>query len=97
MATLFCLSHPPSSDPYQGELLDLATEGDGVILIEDGVYAAGSNANPLSAALAAAQARGVRLWALQADLEARGVTTALPVVDYPGFVGLIIEHDRCVH
>lgn len=97
MATLYCLSHAPCNDPFQGKLLDLAVEGDGVILIEDGVFAAGGTQNPLTQALEAAQGRGVSVWALQPDLEARGIATELPMVDYPGFVELIVQHDRCVH
>jgi tRNA 2-thiouridine synthesizing protein B len=97
MGTLYCLSHSPSADPFQAHLLELAAEGDGVVLIEDAVYAAGPAATPLTAPVAAARQRGVRVWALTADLEARGVSTDLPAVDYPGFVDLVVSHDRFVH
>ena len=97
MPTLFILSHAPHRDPLDHRTLGFARPGDSVILIEDSVYAAGSTPTPLSGPLAEAQAKGVFVAALQADLEARGVKTSLPVVDYAGFVDLIAAHERSVH
>jgi tRNA 2-thiouridine synthesizing protein B len=97
MATLYCLSHSPSTDPFQAHLLELAAEGDGVILIEDAVYAAGPAITALAEPVAAARRRGVKLWVLEPDLAARGVCSDLPAVGYPGFVELVVSHDRFVH
>jgi len=97
MSTLFILSHAPHANPRQGGTIGLARQGDGVLLIEDGAYAATSTAHPLQPALLAARERGVELYALQPDLEARGITTDLPTVDYTGFVDMIERFERSVH
>jgi tRNA 2-thiouridine synthesizing protein B len=97
MGTLYCLSNAPASDPFQSKLVSLAGEGDGVVLIEDAVYAAAAATTPLTAEVLQARTRGVQVWALKPDLDARGVCTDLPTVDYPGLVDLIVEHDRVVH
>lgn len=97
MSTLYLLSHAPHSDPLSVSTLDLARSGDAVLLLEDGVYAAGAAPTPLSPALAAAQERGVAVYALQPDAAARGVTSVVPTVDYEGFVELIVQHERSVH
>ena len=97
MPTLLILSHAPHLDPAQAATLELAGDGDGVLLIEDGVYAAGRHPNPLQSALQAARERGADLYALAPDLLARGVETDIPTVDYGGFVDLITRYDRSVH
>lgn len=97
MPTLFILSHAPHSNPLDAKTLSLAQAQDSVLLIEDAVYAASELQTPLSAPLAQARARGVHLYALQADVEARGVEAKLPLVDYAGFVSLIAQHERSVH
>ena len=97
MPTLFILSHAPHRDPLDPRTLSFARPGDSVLLIEDAVYAASPLPTPLTSLLAEAQAKGVSVLALQADVEARGVKTSLPVVDYGGFVDLIAAHERSVH
>lgn len=97
MPTLFVLSHAPHTDPNEGRMLDFARPGDAVILIEDAVYGATAVGTPLTPVLAEAQARGIAVHVLEADLEARGLSTELPTVDYAGFVALLGEHERAVH
>ncbi len=97
MPTLFVLSHAPHTDPLEGRRLDMARTGDAVVLIEDAVYAAGAVETPLSPHLNEAAARGISLYVLEPDLQARGMETDLPVVDYDGLVDLIAEYDRSVH
>lgn len=97
MPTLFVLSHAPHTDPNEGRVLDFARPGDAVILIEDAVYGATAVATPLTPVLAEAAARGIAAYALQADLEARGLNAELPTVDYAGFAALLAEHERAVH
>lgn len=97
MSTLFILSHAPHSDPGQARTVDLARGGDGILLIEDGVYAAAPIEHPLSTALKAALERGATLYALKPDLDARGIATDLETVDYAGFVDLVERHQRSVH
>ena len=97
MSTLFILSHAPHADPNESEKLELARPGDAVALIEDAVYGAGPAPTPMTPLLEAAAGRGVKVYALEPDLRARGVTTALPTVDYGGLVDLIAAHHRSVH
>lgn len=97
MATLFILSHAPHSDPFDARTLELTREGDGVLFIEDGVYAAGVAPTALSPALQAARTRGVTCYALQPDAEARGVQPQCTAVDYAGWVKLLEQYDRAVH
>jgi tRNA 2-thiouridine synthesizing protein B len=74
--------------------LRLARPGHALLLIEDAVYAA-TTAGAESAGLAAALAR-FKVYALQPDLEARGIAGKLvegvATVDYGGFVDLVAQH-----
>jgi tRNA 2-thiouridine synthesizing protein B len=73
----------------------LAKDGQALLLIEDGVYAATKAG---AAALAPALKR-LKVYVLQPDLEARGMAGALAegvtCVDYGGFVDLVAEHSTC--
>ena len=91
--------HTVNKSPYQCNTLESCLnhvgEGDVVLLIEDGVYAAmkgGRAADALSAV------KGVRICALSADVKARGLEGRLidgvEVVDYGGFVDLVTETDK---
>ena len=68
-----------------------------ILLIEDGVICAANNAN--SSMLAGLVAEG-RVYALQGDVEARGISSKLAdnikLVDYAGFVDLVEEHGTTV-
>lgn len=97
MPTLFILSHAPHADPGEARKVSFASEGDCVLLIEDAVYAAALSQTAASEAIQSAPARGIRVCALQPDLDARAVKTDLETVDYPGFVDLIAQYDRSVH
>jgi len=74
--------------------LDMAPEGDPILLYEDGVYAAmdgGRFAERIAGAL-----KQHPIYALDADLEARGIQRlieGIQVIDCDGFVGLVEEHD----
>jgi tRNA 2-thiouridine synthesizing protein B len=74
--------------------LRLAQDGHALLLIEDGVYAA-TGGGAASAGIAAA-AKRLKVYALQPDLEARGVAGAVvegvTPVDYAGFVDLVAGH-----
>ena len=74
--------------------LRLAQDGHALLLIEDGVYAA-TRGGAASAGLAGALAR-LKVYALQPDLEARGmagsVADGVTTIDYAGFVDLVAEH-----
>lgn len=90
--------HIVNKSPTQTRTLDsclrLAQAGHALLLIEDGVYAA-TIRSPASAALREAATR-LKVYALQPDLEARGMAGALldgvTTIDYAGFVDLVAEH-----
>jgi tRNA 2-thiouridine synthesizing protein B len=73
-----------------------ARPGHSVLLIEDAVYAA-TKGHVASAKLAAALA-SVKVYVLQADLEARAragaVLEGVVPVDYKGFVDLVTQNPR---
>lgn len=86
MATLHVLSHSPFTDGRLASCLRVLGAEDGVLLCGDAVYALASDL-PLPPA---------RLYALEEDLAARQVHSALPVtaVDYPGFVALSLAYSK---
>jgi tRNA 2-thiouridine synthesizing protein B len=74
--------------------LKYARQGSAVLLIEDGVYAATKGtavANEVQQAMGS-----VSIYALRPDVEARGmqnrVMDGVRLVDYEGFVDLVVEH-----
>ena len=96
MSILHTVNKSPFEKSTFRSCLDHAKSGDAVLLIEDGVYAAtrGTEAEKLIAA----RNGDLALYALGADLEARGfdegaVIEGVSVVDYEGFVDLVAEHD----
>jgi tRNA 2-thiouridine synthesizing protein B len=73
--------------------LRFAPEGEPILLYEDGVYAVVKGA--ASEALVQQALEKHPVYALQADLEARGISSlieGIQTVDYDGFVGLVEEH-----
>ncbi len=91
-----------NKSPFEKRTLEqclsrLSPDGDSLLLIEDAVCVALAG-TAFSAQLTKA-GETVSLYALQADLAARGFSdsTLLPgitIVDYPGFVKLVTEHER---
>ena len=74
-------------------LLRVAPAGDPILLYEDGVYAAAAGTASQNLSKQALEAHPV--YALQADLEARGLTAlveGVQVIDYEGFVALVEQH-----
>jgi tRNA 2-thiouridine synthesizing protein B len=74
-------------------LLRIAPAGEPVLLYEDGVYAAVKGA--ASEDMVKQTLAQHPVYALQADLEARGLTAlveGIQVVDYDGFVELVEQH-----
>jgi tRNA 2-thiouridine synthesizing protein B len=74
--------------------LAVAPEGEPILLYEDGVYAAMDGGRLAEQVRAALERHPV--YALEADLEARGIqrlVEGIQVIDYDGFVGLVEDHD----
>ncbi len=93
--------HIVNKSPLERNTLDsclaAAQPGAAVLLIEDGVYAA-TRGNAAEARLSAALA-SLEIYALAPDLEARGMAQSLAagvkLVDYAGFVELVVQHKNC--
>lgn len=74
-------------------LLRVAPSGEPILLYEDGVYAAA--AGTASEDLIGQALEQHPVYALQADLEARGLISlvdGVQVIDYAGFVELVEQH-----
>jgi len=91
--------HTVNKSPFEHRALEtclrFARPGSTVLLIEDGVYAAARD-TAVAKALQEALPR-VQVCALKPDVEARGmqnrVMDGVRLVDYGGFVDLVVEHD----
>ena len=89
--------HTINKSPFESATFETAIRfllpGDPVLFIEDGVYAVQAG-NKFSAVIANVLKTNP-LFALQPDLDARGLTVVaegVQFVDYEGFVGLVEEH-----
>ena len=91
--------HTVNKSPFEHKALEMclkfARQGSAVLLIEDGVYAAARDtavAKDVQEAL-----KRVQVYALKPDVEARGmqnrVMDGVRLVDYGGFVDLVVEHN----
>jgi tRNA 2-thiouridine synthesizing protein B len=93
---LFTVNKSPfTSNSLQG-CLRFVQKGSPVLLFEDGVFGAakGTSLEPMvKAAL-----ENLEIYALQEDLNARGITSVIDgvkFVDYSGFVDLVEKHNIC--
>jgi tRNA 2-thiouridine synthesizing protein B len=89
--TLFFMTRSPGTAQGFEATLRLAKRGDAVGFIHDGVYfsqGAGRFKEPLDAAVS----RGVSLYFLKPDLDARGISADEGVVDYDGLLDLVEKH-----
>lgn len=91
-STLHLLSHSPFNDTRLAGCLRLMGPADAVMLTGDAVYAVVAD----SETDASLQRAGIRTYALQEDVQARGLIpgTAITVVDYPEFVALTLAFDK---
>jgi len=94
MTTLHVISSSPFSDNRLSSCLRLLGHGDGLLLCGDGTYAAQPGTSHAEALRALGG--GIALFALDEDLEARGLPSAdwLQQIDYPGFVALAVRFDK---
>ena len=90
---LFAVNKSPYTTNSLDSVLRVAPAGAPILLYEDGVYAAAAGAK--SAQVQAALASHP-VYALEEDLEARGLPAVLEgvrVINYEGFVELVEQHD----
>ncbi|MGA9574216.1 MAG: sulfurtransferase complex subunit TusB [Lysobacterales bacterium] len=92
--------HLINKSPFDRNALDsclrLAEDGSSILLFEDGVYAAMRHA--ASADTVIKRMKGLKFYVLGPDVSARGLNDVslidgIDVVDYGGFVDLVVEHD----
>jgi tRNA 2-thiouridine synthesizing protein B len=91
---LYLVNKSPMMTLNLESCLDIAPAGDPVLLYEDGVYGALKSSRLAGKISQALQHHSI--YALDADLEARGIqqiVEGIQVIDYDGFVGLVEEHD----
>ncbi|MBS99657.1 MAG: sulfurtransferase complex subunit TusB [Oceanospirillaceae bacterium] len=87
---LHTLNQGPGNPALLEDCLAAMTATDTLLLIEDGIYwSLPAYADTLT------RVPG-RVQALESDLTARGIKTALTTVDDTGFVELTINHDKVV-
>lgn len=94
---LHCVSQSPHAGSALAECAAVIREGSAILLLQDGVYAAAAGSRCRSQLDALPP--GVRVHALQADLQARGLAELHPrvqVVDDAGFVALAVAHATSV-
>lgn len=91
--------HTVNKSPFEHNTLEsclkFARKGSALLLIEDGVYAATRDTAVSPRMQEAMQV--VSIYALRPDVEARGmqdrVMDGVHLVDYAGFVDLVVEHN----
>jgi tRNA 2-thiouridine synthesizing protein B len=92
---LHLINKSPFDRPALDSCLRLAKSGSSVLLIEDGVYAAMSQAE--NAAAIGKRMGDLKFYVLGPDVAARGLSDTpliegIDIVDYEGFVDLVVEH-----
>ena len=90
---LYTINKSPLMFGNLKSVLTIAPAGDPILLYEDGVYAAAGGTASEDVIQQALERHSV--YALQADLEARGLTSlvdGVQVIDYDGFVELVEQN-----
>jgi len=91
---LYMVNKSPTMHRNLESCLEVAATGDPILLYEDGVYAAMASGQTVGAMQTALKSHPI--YALDADLETRGIRHTLAgiqVIGYDGFVGLVQDHD----
>ncbi len=95
MSVLHIINKSPFDRSSLQTCLRLAKKGSGILLIEDGVYAAMNGGECKDDVVSAS--KEYAMYALQADIDARGIKNVIDgisMVDYDGFVKLTTEYDK---
>ena len=95
-STLFTLRQSWHQAPWLHERLAFASAGDSILLLADAVLALQS---PLALAsfVAKCTASDIQLFALQEDIDLRGIENKYPEINsigYDEFVQLVVAHDK---
>ncbi|MFG0631391.1 sulfurtransferase complex subunit TusB [Pseudomonas sp. xss_2] len=96
MTTLHVIAHSPFGDNRLQSCLRLLGADDALLLCGDAVYALRTGTEPQR--LLQAASLEARLYALDEDLQARGIGgidgALAEAVDYPAFVALSLKYDK---
>ena len=91
---LYTINKSPSSTHNLTSLLRIAPAGSPILLYEDGVY--GAMPSPQTIPIIQAAMDNHKIYALDADLEARGIDRVIDgihIIGYDEFVELVEKHD----
>ena len=91
---LYTVNKPALTSGNIFSALRIARPGDPILFLEDGVYVVAGGAS--TEELVKGILEKHPLYALRADIDARGMKAPIEgvqVIDYDGFVGLVEEHD----
>lgn len=98
MSTLHTINKSPFAHQTLASCLSVCADQDGILLLEDGVFGAIRH-SPCAEDLQTLINKGVKVYALDNDLKARGlhdrIHEAIQVTNYDGFVQLSLDY-RCV-
>lgn len=97
MSTLHTVNKSPYSNSSLSSCIKICSTLDVILLLEDGVFGGLASTNE-SKPLQKLSLSGVKVFAINADVKARGLTDKLlpfiELIDYNSFVQLSIEHHR---
>jgi sulfur relay protein TusB/DsrH len=96
MSSLFTIKSAWQTQPKLYETLAFAKSGDAILLIEDAVYSLQSKLS-LASFLAKCGAADIDVFALEEDIQLRGVKSVygeVAQIGYSGFVELVAKHER---
>ena len=97
MNTLYTLRNSPLLHTAYKALLPVVEEGDSVVFLQDSVCAFQAAPDDLREFMNRAQERGIHIYAMKADLDARGMNPDCEFLSYGELVDLIFEHDKVVN
>jgi len=95
MSTLHTVNKSPFTHNTLASCLQVCSDSDAILLLEDGVLA-GLKGAPCAEEMSAAITKGIKIFALINDIQARGLSEKIrpdiQMTDYNGFVQLSLEH-----
>ena len=94
MATLYILTRSPFATRDILNIVDLTWSGDGILLLQDAVLAIKSS--PFSTKLSDLKGKGVDVYAVDADTEARAINPPpwVELVTYDDVVELLVRYAK---
>ena len=96
MKTLYIISQSPYQRMETLFPFKIADKDDAVLLLQNGVLLCKSVPSCVADDFHRAIVRGVKIYGLKEDFEARGITPQCDVVDYKGAIKLFEQYDRTV-